>query len=101
MSAPLSRPYASNTAGLWLRKLPGWICITSPSSRLILAISVSTCARNASASSADAAPASARSSSRWHAAASRSAVRAVGWPWSVDVAPIDAKNARRLRCAAR
>ena len=41
---------ARTTCGLWLRNEPGWICITRPSSRLILAISVSICPRNASAS---------------------------------------------------
>ena len=27
--------------------------------------------------------------------------RAVGWPWSEEVAPNDLKKARRLRCAPR
>ena len=31
----------------------------------------------------------------------RSAVRAVGWPWSDAVAPSVLKKARRLRCASR
>ena len=50
MSAPLSRPNSRCSVGLWLRNEPGWICITSPSSRLIRAISVSIWARNSSAS---------------------------------------------------
>ena len=68
---------------------------------LIAAISVRIWPRNASASAAVIVPARPRSSRRWHSAAERSDVCAVGCPWSVDVAPIDLKNARRLRCAAR
>jgi hypothetical protein len=48
----LSRPKAANSAALWLRYDPGWICITMPSSRLIDAISVSIWPRNSSASAA-------------------------------------------------
>ncbi len=49
MSAPLSRPWLARRPVLWLRCEPGWIRITSPSSRLMRAISVSIWARNSSA----------------------------------------------------
>ena len=81
---------------------PGWICITIPSSRLIAAISVSIWARNSSASCRR--PAAADDPARTAPPPrprGRSAVRAVGWPWSVAVAPAARKSARRLRCAAR
>jgi len=65
------------------------------------AISVSAWARNSSASHDEKSPVTMRPNSASASPADKSSVRAVGWPWSVLVAPMALKNARRWRWAAR
>src|SRR5918998_1001539 len=60
MSAPASTPKRRKTSSLWLRKLPACNCITSPSSALMRAISISMCAAKRAASSFVASPRRAR-----------------------------------------
>ena len=73
--------------------------MTSPSSRLIRAISVSIWARNSSASAGVNGPPSTLRNSASASAARQVGGRAVGWPWSVEVAPIS--RSRRGACGAR
>ena len=61
MSQPRSGPKRRNTSSLWLRSEPGCSCITSPSSTLMRAISISMCPVKAWASASVAHPLSARS----------------------------------------
>ena len=56
MSKPLSSPKRACTAGSWLRRTPGWICMTRPSCALIRPISNSMCAANACAPAPSIAP---------------------------------------------
>ncbi len=74
--------------------------MTMPSSAESPAISVSIWPRNSSAPFASSEPARAASSSFCFSRSGRSAVTALGTPWSVATAPISRKKARRLRCAA-